>query len=82
MKEKRETRREEDRPNGISFVLSFSFRGGGGQIPEAQTEREREREREMSPDRITVTPPHTAPGLALGLVGMHFPRRGAGGASR
>ena len=42
MKEKRETRREEDGPNGISFVLSFSFRGGGGQIPEAQTESERE----------------------------------------
>ena len=41
MKEKRETRREEDGPNGISFVLSFSFRGGGGQIPEAQTESER-----------------------------------------
>ena len=62
MKKKREMKREGwNGPNGISFVVSFSFRGGGRK---RQTEREREREREMSPDRITVTPPHTVLGLA------------------
>lgn len=80
MKEKRETRREEDGPNGISFVLSFSFRGGGGQIPEAQTESEREGDVPGSNHGDSTA--YRSGFSALGLVGMHFPRRGAGGASR
>ena len=39
-----------------------------------QRHKQRAREREMSPDRITVTPPHTALGLARwGLWECTFP---------
>lgn len=77
MKKKREMKREGwNGPNGISFVVSFSFRGGGRK---RQTEREREREGDVPGSNHCDSTAYCVGFSALGLVGMHFPRRGSGG---